>query len=66
MNMNKLKNMGLIAMLLGSLVGMTACSDNNAEELGEALDQTVTDAGNAIEDACEDVKDGVDAKDTDC
>ncbi|KXI28080.1 hypothetical protein [Paraglaciecola hydrolytica] len=64
--MNKLKNLGLMALLLTSLAGMTACEDNNAEELGEKLDKTVTDAGNAVEDACEEVKEGVDAKDTDC
>ena len=64
--MNKLKNIGLIALLLGSLAGMTACSQNDAEDLGEKLDKTVTDTGNAIEDACEEVKEGVDAKDTDC
>jgi len=26
----------------------------------------VTDAGNAVEDACEDVKEGVEAEDKDC
>jgi hypothetical protein len=64
--MNKLKNLGLIALLLTSLGAMTACDSNNAEDMGEKLDKTVKDAGNAVEDACEDVKEGVDAKDTDC
>jgi len=42
------------------------CADNNAEEAGEEIDEVITDAGNAIEDACEDVKEGVKAEDTDC
>ncbi|WP_340680235.1 hypothetical protein [Paraglaciecola sp.] len=63
--MNKLKNLGLIALLLTSLGGLVAC-DDGAEDMGEKLDKTVTDAGNAVEDACEELKEGVDAKDTDC
>tara|TARA_R110000868_G_scaffold4665_1_gene29083 strand:- start:1016 stop:1210 length:195 start_codon:yes stop_codon:yes gene_type:complete len=64
--MNKFKNLGLIALVLASLGSVTACSDNDAEDMGEKLDKTVKDAGNAVEDACEDLKEGVDAKDTDC
>jgi len=48
-------------------------NDGGAENLGEAVDDVgdkigdvATDAGNAIEDACEDVKEGVNADDTDC
>ncbi|MFB9136074.1 hypothetical protein M1D72_19680 [Vibrio sp. AK197] len=59
-------------------LGLTACTDDGpAENAGEQVDQTMseasdqiddtmTDAGNAIEDTCEDVKEGVDAQDTDC
>ncbi len=36
------------------------------DEAGEELREAGRDAGNAIEDACEDVKEGVDAEDTDC
>ena len=35
-------------------------------DAGEELDEIVTDAGNAVEDAGEDVKEGVDAEDKDC
>ena len=45
---------------------LAACGDDNAEEAGEKIDEIVTDAGNAVEDACEDVKEGVEAKDQDC
>lgn len=45
---------------------LAACSDGPAEDAGEELDKMVTDAGNAVEDACEDVKDAAKAKDTDC
>jgi predicted small secreted protein len=63
--MNYLKKFTLLAMIFSSLT-LTACSDNNAEEAGEELDEIVTDAGNAVEDACEDVKEGVGAEDKDC
>ncbi|MCW8356185.1 MAG: hypothetical protein ACPGRG_11950 [Marinomonas sp.] len=36
---------------------------NNA---GNAMEDTMTDAGNAIEDKCEEVKEGVNAADTNC
>jgi len=36
---------------------------NNA---GNSIEDTMTDAGNAIEDTCENIKEGVDATDTDC
>ena len=64
--MKNLKHLSAMAILLASLGAVTACSENNAESVGEKIDQAATDAGNAIEDACEDVKEGVDAKDTDC
>ena len=53
----------LIAMLALSVV---ACEDNNAEEVGETIDEVVTDAGNKVEDVCEDVKEKADAEDKDC
>ena len=42
------------------------CEDNHAEEAGERIDEAVTDVQNKVEDACEEVKEGVDAKDDDC
>ena len=58
----------LSTVVLSALFAMTlaACSDGPAEETGEKVDEIVTDAGNAVEDACEDVKENVDAKDKDC
>ncbi|AEE24938.1 hypothetical protein [Paraglaciecola chathamensis] len=64
--MNLLKKFTLLAMVFSSLTLVTACNDNNAEEAGEKVDEMVTDTGNAIEDACEDVKDGAGADDNDC
>lgn len=52
------------ALLLA--LGLTACSDNKAEDAGEKIDEVMTDTGNAIEDVCEEVKEGVKAKDTKC
>ncbi len=46
---------------------MMGCEDKGpAEKAGEKIDQTAEDVGNEIEDACEKVKDTVDAKDKDC
>lgn len=41
-------------------------NDGGAEKMGENIDNAITDTGNAIEDACENVKEGVNAKDQDC
>ena len=54
------------ALVASFLIALSACGDDTAEETGEQIDEVITDTGNAIEDACEDVKEGVDAKDKDC
>ena len=36
------------------------------ERAGEEIDNAANDAGNAIEDACEEAKEGMGADDTDC
>lgn len=63
--MNILK---LLLLVVAASFAIAACDNNDgiAEKAGKALDDTVTDAGNAIEDACEDVKDAVGAKDKNC
>jgi hypothetical protein len=65
------RNMKLHHLLLVAIVaafGIAGCDadDGPAEEMGEALDDTTEDAANAVEDACEDVKEGAGADDTDC
>ena len=54
-------------------LSVAACDDGGAENAGEELDETMSeasdsmeDAGNAVEDTCEDVKEGMDAEDDDC
>ncbi|KPH64604.1 hypothetical protein AMS58_12675 [Pseudoalteromonas porphyrae] len=42
------------------------CEDNHAEEAGERIDEAVTDVQNKVEDACEKVKEGVNAEETNC
>ena len=55
------------AAFLMLTLGLTAChQEGPAERAGESVDNTMTDMGNSVEDACEDVKEGVGAKDTDC
>lgn len=60
------KKTGLATIMLLSVLGLAACSDDSAENAGEQIDEVVTDAGNAVEDACEDIKDKANAEDTDC
>ncbi|MDN4502978.1 hypothetical protein QX776_11245 [Alteromonadaceae bacterium BrNp21-10] len=63
--MKNLKSISTTLIVLMTVFGLSAC-DNDAEEAGEKMDEIVTDAGNAVEDACEDVKEGVKAEDTNC
>jgi hypothetical protein len=70
MNISKL----LLVLTVASFSIVSCDSDDGvAERAGEAMDnagkeieQAAADAGNAIEDACENVKKGVGAGDTDC
>ena len=55
-----------------ALIGLFAsffimgCEDNHAEDAGERIDEAVTDVQNSVEDACENVKEGVNAEETNC
>jgi hypothetical protein len=60
------KHFSKIVVVSAFTLLLAACGDGEAEDAGEKLDEMVTDAGNAVEDVCEDVKEGVDAKDKDC
>ncbi|MEG3766893.1 hypothetical protein [Alteromonas sp. 14N.309.X.WAT.G.H12] len=63
----KYRSLMLKTLLAASFaLTLAACSDNTAEEAGENVDDAMTDAGNAIEDTCEDVKEGMNAEDKDC
>lgn len=54
----------LLVLILSA--GIVACGEQkSAEEMGKKVDETMTDAGNAIEDAAEDVGDKVDEAVTD-
>lgn len=60
----------LMLLTVVSLASFSAIScdedDGPIEKAGKKIDSTAKDAGNAIEDACEKVKEGVNAKNTDC
>ncbi|WP_159819626.1 hypothetical protein [Colwellia sp. 20A7] len=64
MNINKNKSL-LVLTLIASL-NLAACADNHAENAGENVDEVISDTGNAIEDACENVKDEMGTKDKNC
>lgn len=64
--MKFLKLLANTLIVMTAVFGLAACNDGEAENAGEKVDEIVTDAGNAVEDACEDVKEGVKAEDTDC
>jgi uncharacterized lipoprotein YehR (DUF1307 family) len=63
--MNNLTKLSTLLLALTSMVALSAC-DGEAEEAGEKIDNVATDVGNAVEDACEKVKEGVKAEDQDC
>ena len=63
MSLKKLSTLIFGAMFVFTLA---ACSEGPAESAGEKLDEIATDAGNAVEDACENVKDAANADDKDC
>ncbi len=60
-----LKLFGIISVML---FATTACDTNDGtmEEAGEKIDNVASDVANEVEDACEDMKEGLDTKDTDC
>lgn len=71
------KNLLKTLFIAGFAMSVAACDDGGAENAGEELDETMSEAsekmedsmdeaGNAVEDACEDVKEGMDAEDKDC
>ena len=64
--MIKLKLLFKTLSVASSIVLLVACGDGPAEDAGEKVDEAITDAGNAIEDTCEDVKESTGAKDDDC
>jgi|TARA_R110000796_G_scaffold68432_7_gene156748 NAD(P)H-hydrate repair Nnr-like enzyme with NAD(P)H-hydrate epimerase domain len=66
MNMKLLKLLTMASLMVFLTAGLSACSDNKAENAGEKVDEMMQDAGNAVEDACEDVKEGMKAEDPDC
>ncbi|MCF7498434.1 MULTISPECIES: hypothetical protein [unclassified Pseudoalteromonas] len=63
-----MKNSTLKAATIALFSGLfiMGCEDNTAEDAGERIDEAITDTQNAVEDACEDVKEGVNAKETNC
>lgn len=57
----------LMLMFAGAMtLAVAGCDEGPAEKAGKNIDEAVTDAGNAIEDKCEALKEKADAKDTDC
>ncbi len=60
------KKLLLASLMLTSLFVVGCDNDGPMENAGEAIDNAGKDIGNAIEDACEDVKKGAGADDTDC
>ncbi|MGH8168784.1 MAG: hypothetical protein ACREQ1_16210 [Woeseiaceae bacterium] len=58
----------LLLVAIVAAFGLAGCDTNDGpvEEMGEAVDETGEDAQDAVKDTCEDVKEGVDAEDTDC
>ena len=64
--MKLLKLLTMASLMVFLTAGLSACTDDKAENAGEKVDEMIQDSGNAIEDACEDIKEGMKAEDQDC
>lgn len=58
----------LLSIISVMLFAISACDSNEGpmEEAGEKIDNATTDLGNKVEDACENVKEGLNANDPNC
>ncbi len=67
-NDNSLQRRIVQSLAVLCVCGWLAACDNQgpAERAGERIDEFATDAGNAVEDKCEEIKEGAGAEDTDC
>ena len=63
MNINKLK---ILLISIIAVLTLSACNEGPVEESAEKVDEAISDTNNALEDACEDAKSGMDLKDQDC
>lgn len=64
--MKLLKLLTMASLMVFLTAGLSACSGDNAENAGEKVDEMIQDSGNAVEDACEDAKENMNAEDSDC
>ncbi|GAP74119.1 MULTISPECIES: hypothetical protein [Pseudoalteromonas] len=55
-----------IATLFAAVFAMGCEDSGGAEEAGEKIDEAITDTQNAVEDACENVKENAGAEETNC
>ena len=53
-------------LLFAFAITLTACEKGSGERFGESIDDAARDAGNAVEDLCEDIRDAVDAANWNC
>ncbi|WP_426359307.1 hypothetical protein ACPUVO_03425 [Pseudocolwellia sp. HL-MZ19] len=60
------KNRPLLVLTLVATSGLTACAYDGADNTGEQIDKVISDAANALEDACENAKEDMSAKNEDC
>ncbi|MBK8972836.1 MAG: hypothetical protein IPM37_16430 [Hahellaceae bacterium] len=63
--LNNLTTVSAIGLLCFALQACDA-NDGPMESAGEQVDKAATDMENAVEDACEEAKEGMKAEDTDC
>jgi len=64
--MIKFKKQTSLLTISSLVILLSACSEGPAEQAGKKIDDASTDVQNSIEDACENVKDTLNAEDKDC
>lgn len=59
-----------IAATVALTFGLVGCEDDSiadsADKAADKIEDTTTNLGNRVEDACEEIKEGMNAKDDDC
>ncbi len=63
-----MKHIWLSLLMIAGIMATSGCDvdEGGPEELGENIEETYSDVGNKVEDACEDTKEKLGTEDTDC
>ncbi len=61
-----MKKLVLSFFIAMTALSLSACSEGEAENAGERIDEAVSDVGNELEDACEQAKENMKLENDEC